>query len=129
MDTLRLETLSMRPKNPADAGRAKAAEVADTFEQLFVRSLVSSMRASAAMGGEGGMFGSGPGADTYSDWFDENVAKQVSASGRVGIAEAVLADIERHNQLTPQPAKPTSVQDWRPLDEKPELKGGFDDRR
>ena len=82
-----------------------------------------------AMGGEGGMFGSGPGSDTYSDWFDENVAKQVSSSGRVGIAEAVLADIERHHQITPQPAKPTKVAQWRPLDEKPELKGGFDDRR
>ncbi|MCA8963746.1 MAG: rod-binding protein [Planctomycetes bacterium] len=129
MDTLRLETLSFKPKDPATAGREKAAEVANTFEQLFVRSLVSSMRASAAMGGEGGMFGSGPGSDTYSDWFDENVAKQVSSSGRVGIAEAVLADIERHHQITPQPAKPTKVAQWRPLDEKPELKGGFDDRR
>ena len=129
MNTLRLETLSFKPKDPATAGRDKAVEVANTFEQLFVQSLVSSMRSTASFGGEGGMFGSGPGADTYADWFDQNVAKQVSSSGRVGIAEAVIADIERHHQLTPKEPKPKTVTSWRPLDEKPTLEGGIDDRR
>lgn len=126
MNIARLETLSMRPKDPATQSHDKAVEVANTFEQLFVRSLVSSMRATASMGGESGMFGDGPGASTYTDWFDENVAQQVSASGRVGITEAIIADLERHGELPKAAALAKSVSEFRPLDEKLALKGGID---
>ncbi len=126
MDLLRIETLGMRPKDPVAASRAEAVEVAKSFEQLFVRSLVASMRSTAAMGGEGGMFGSGPGADTYADWFDGNVATEVAGSGRVGIAEAVIADLERHKEIPVAEPRPKAVRHWRPLDEKPAMQGGID---
>jgi Rod binding domain-containing protein len=78
--------------------RAKAEQTAGQFEQLFVRSMVSSLRASATLG-EGGMFGSGPGSDTFGDWFDQNLAEQISTTAHVGIKEQLLADLERHHEI------------------------------
>jgi Rod binding domain-containing protein len=82
--------------------RDRAAKTAGEFEQLFVRTLVSSLRATSSLGGEGGgMFGSGPGADTYGDWFDQNLAGEVCATADIGIAKSLLADMERHGQVAP----------------------------
>lgn len=128
MNALRLETLSFKPTDAAGKQRAAAEKVAHDFEQLFVRQLVSTMRSSASVGGDGGMFGDGPGADTYADWFDQNVSEQVSRGGRVGIAEAILADMKRHKEL-PADAAEQRTPALRPLHETPALKGGFDDRR
>jgi Rod binding domain-containing protein len=78
--------------------RAKAERTAAQFEELFVRSMVSSLRSTATLDG-GGMFGSGPGSDTFADWFDQNLAQQISRSTRVGIKEQLLADLERHQEI------------------------------
>ncbi len=94
MDALRLETMSMRPVDGPTKERQRAAAVAGQFESVFVRTLVSSLRQTAAIGG-GGMFGDGPGADTYGDWFDQNLAEQIGRSGHIGIAEALMADFAR----------------------------------
>lgn len=100
MDALRLAHLGEKPIDPVAKERAAAEKTAGQFEQLFVRSMVSSLRASAALGGEdGGMFGSGPGADTYADWFDQNLAEQISSSTKVGIASQLLHDLERHHEI------------------------------
>lgn len=128
MNAVRLETLSFKPTDAKAKQRAEAEKVANDFEQLFVRQLVSTMRSSATVGGEGGMFGDGPGADTYADWFDQNVSQQVSRGGRIGIAEAVLADMKRHKEL-PADGADKRTPELRPLHETRTLKGGFDDRR
>jgi Rod binding domain-containing protein len=99
MDALRLETLSQRPADAGQKARQHAEKVADQFETIFVRSMVQSMRLSATYGGDSGMFGSGPGADTYSDWFDQNVAEHVSASSQVGIAKQLMRDFERSGEI------------------------------
>ncbi|MFM1870749.1 MAG: Rod binding protein [Planctomycetota bacterium] len=128
MNAMRLETLSFKPTDEAGKKRAAAEKAANDFEQLFVRQLVSTMRSAANVGGDGGMFGDGPGADTYADWFDQNVSEQVSRGGRVGIAEAILADMKRHKEL-PADAAEKRTPALRPLHETPTLKGAFDDRR
>ena len=100
MDPMRLARLGTKPIDPEAKERLAAEKTAAQFEQLFVRSMVSSLRASAALGGEGGgMFGSGPGADTYADWFDQNLAEQISRSSNVGIASQLLRDLERHHEI------------------------------
>lgn len=100
MDNLRLETLSQTPKTAADKSRAKAEKVADQFEAVFVKTFVSSLRQTAALGGEeGGMFGSGPGADTYASWFDDNVSNELARTGGVGIAKALLREMERDGKI------------------------------
>jgi len=102
MDALRLETLSLKPKSGDDKARQHAAGVADQFEAIFVRSMVQSLRQSASVGGEGGMFGSGPGADTYADWFDQNLADRLAKNGGIGIKQALMAEFERSGELNPE---------------------------
>lgn len=100
MDPLALAKLSLKPQDPAQQARAEAQDVANQFEAVFVKTLVGALRSTASVGGEeGGMFGDGPGADTYAGWFDQNVADELSKSGGLGVATSILADMERHGQL------------------------------
>jgi Rod binding domain-containing protein len=99
MGPITIETMSMRPPgSAADKRQEKAEQVAGQFEAVFVRTLVGSLRQTSSIGGEG-MFGSGPGADTYADWFDENLATQISQSSRIGIKEQLLADFEHNGEI------------------------------
>ena len=100
MDSLRLETMTQTPKTAADKSFEKAKKVADQFEAVFVKTFVSSMRQTAALGGEeGGMFGSGPGADTYASWFDDNVSNELARTGGIGIAKALLEEMKREGKI------------------------------
>lgn len=104
MDTksnaLALQTATVHPKSAQEKARKHAGEVAQQFETIFVQSLVGSLRRTGSVGGDdGGMFGSGPGSDTYSDWFDQNLADKVSATGHLGIKEQLMRDFERHGEI------------------------------
>ena len=100
MDPLALAKMSLKPQDPAQQARAEAQDVANQFEAVFVKTLVGALRSTASVGGEeGGMFGDGPGADTYAGWFDQNVADELAENGGLGVATSILADMERHGQL------------------------------
>ena len=58
----RLEELRTTPLTQQQI-RGKAEGVAAQFEAVFVRSLVSRLRQTAEIGGEGGMLGSDEGAE------------------------------------------------------------------
>lgn len=81
---------------------ARAEQVAAQFEEVFVKTLVGSLRQTASIGGDG-MFGGGPGADTYADWFDQNLATQIARSSSLGIREQLLADFRRNGELAAAP--------------------------
>jgi len=98
LDPMRFETMRTRPLTAIDE-RKNAQKAADDFEQMFVRTLVSSLRETSKLGDDGGMFGSGPGTDTYGDWFDQNLAEQIGKSSDVGIAGSIMRDWERHQQI------------------------------
>jgi Rod binding domain-containing protein len=98
MQAAALETSKLHPVDPAFAQRRQAVDTANQFEEIFVRTLVNSLRQTSSVGGEG-MFGSGPGTDTYSAWFDEHVARELGESGGIGIAKTLLADMERHGEI------------------------------
>jgi Rod binding domain-containing protein len=87
------------PLGERTSDRERAERVAAQFEQLFVRSMVSSLRSTAAVGGAGGMFGQGPGSDTFADWFDQNLAERISRTTSIGLEEQLLADLERHGEI------------------------------
>ncbi|MBM4061283.1 MAG: hypothetical protein FJ265_09360 [Planctomycetes bacterium] len=106
MESTRLEQLSLRPRSAAETGRRHAADVARQFETIFVRTMVQSLRQSASVGGDGGMFGSGAGSGTYADWFDQNLAERLAATGDLGIERALLADFARRGQLDPAGGEP-----------------------
>ncbi len=83
----------------ARAGRPEAARaVAREFEGIFVRMMLQSMRATefddTLSGGAGG--------DLYRDMFDQKIAAQMGAGGRLGIA----AILERQLGGTPEGAGP-----------------------
>ena len=103
--------------------REKALEVAQQFEEVFVRSLISTMRQSSSLGGEeSGMFGSGPGADTYSDWFDQHMSENLMRDGGIGVSDVLMREFERHKQI---PAAPPASTVPGHLPGAP-LHGGFD---
>jgi Rod binding domain-containing protein len=98
MDFGRINRLTAGPAQ--DPERKRAEQTAAQFEQIFVRSMVSTLRSSASIGGEGGgMFGDGPGADTFADWFDQNLTEQIARTSNIGIKDKLLADLERHGQI------------------------------
>ena len=95
-----LETATLHPVDAATKARQRAESVAHQFEDVLVRSLVSAMRQTATIDGEGGgMFGGEPGADTYADWFDEHVASELGRSGRIGVADVLMREFERWKQI------------------------------
>ena len=75
--------------------RVKAA--ADQFERIFVQQMVQAMRSSVSLGGdEGGMFGSGPGAGTFEDWFDTHLSRHLSETGGIGIGDMLVRNWQQH---------------------------------
>jgi Rod binding domain-containing protein len=64
--------------------------------------MVASLRQTSSFGDGEGMFGSGPGAATYTDWFDQNLAEQVMKSSDIGIRSSLLRDFERSGAVSPQ---------------------------
>lgn len=114
---------SADPASRATKQRQKALEVAQQFEEVFVRSLVSSMRESSSLGGEeSGMFGSGPGADTYSGWFDQHMSENLMSDGGIGVTDVLMREFERHKQIPAAPP-PSTVPSHLPG---ATLHGGFD---
>jgi Rod binding domain-containing protein len=100
MDAMgKLTTASLKPQTDEQVSAKKARETAQQFEATLVRQLVGSLRSTSKIGGdEGGMFGSEPGSDTYADWFDEHVANDISEHGKIGVADALIAEFDRHKR-------------------------------
>lgn len=99
MSQLKIETMS-KNTTPAMKARQHAEKVAGQFEDIFVQSMISSLRQSGSIGGDGGgMFGDGPGADTYAQWFDQNLSEQLSKSSEIGIKHSLMKDFERSGEL------------------------------
>ncbi len=62
-------------------------EVARKLEGVFFTMMVKQMRESLS---EKGLFGDGPGSDTYNGFFDDMMGDSLSQSGDLGIAEMVV---------------------------------------
>ncbi len=86
---------------PTPAPRAEAEKVASQFEAIFIQQIVSKMREGTDYLGESEMFGSGPGSDTYSEWFDTFMSEHISGSGRVGVADALIKHLDDLGQIEP----------------------------
>ncbi len=90
------EFLRIEPKRDY---RAEALHTAKQFEQIFVQMMLKGLRKTSEMAGGEGMFGDGPGSDTYTQWFDNNLAEYLSDNGQFGIADALMKEFERWNQI------------------------------
>ena len=87
-----------RGATPVEA-LGRAHRVAEHFEAIFVQQMVTNMRESTDLAGEGGMFGSGPGSSTYAQWFDTYMSEHLAATGEIGVADAILDQLARTGQL------------------------------
>ncbi|GAB4139417.1 MAG: hypothetical protein Fur0037_05640 [Planctomycetota bacterium] len=96
--------------DPKPSERERALDVAHRFEEIFIRSMVQSLRQTSELGGdEDGLFGTGPGSDTYADWFDQHLSEHIGRSGQVGIADVLMREFERTHQI---PKAPPGEEDW-----------------
>jgi len=84
---------------PKPDARGKAREIADQFETLFMQSMVEGMRKTADMGQGKGLFGEGPGSDTYTQWFDNLMSGHLAENGRIGLSDTLMAEFERIGQI------------------------------
>ena len=79
-----------------------AQDVAAKFEGMLVQMMVAGMRETTSMmGEENSMFGSGPGADTYTQWFDQEMSTHISKAGGVGVADVLMEEMIRSKQIDP----------------------------
>ena len=91
------------PTQPAPATiRQRAVDVARQFESIFIKQMVRGMRENAKVLGSS-MFGSGPGSDTYAQWFDDHMSAHLSGTGDIGIADTIVRELERLGQIKPAP--------------------------
>ena len=65
------------------------------FEKIFAGMMVKGMRESGKVAGGAGIFGEGPGSDTYSDWFDNLLSDRLSANGGLGLQTKLIKQWER----------------------------------
>ena len=68
-----------------DAARIKDA--AKEFEALFLNHLLTIMRQST---GDSGLLGKGLGQDTFTELFDQEVARLLAARGALGVADLLI---------------------------------------
>jgi Rod binding domain-containing protein len=95
---------------PEHDDRQKALSVARQFEQVFVQMMVANLRQSSQLGGDdGGLFGSGPGSDTFTQWFDDHMSQHLSRTGRIGVSDVLMREFERWHQIPPAPPRPVPL--------------------
>ena len=95
----------MLPIEPEQDPRAEALETAQQFEQIFVQQMLAGMRKTSELAGGEGLFGDGPGNDTYTQWFDNSMAEYLSNNGHLGIADTLMREFERSHQIPPEPTE------------------------
>ena len=114
--------MSLRPENTVtdfaglNALKAKAAgngrdpdtlrAVARQFEALLMQQVLKSARAA----GLGDDLAGGPGADTYKDLFDQQMAQQLSAGRGLGIADQLVRQLSgQQGEAVSAPLNPLSL--------------------
>ena len=80
----------LRASQVKEMGRNGDAEgAAHEMEKVFATMLVGELRKSLPEG----LFGAGPGNDTYSGWFDEHLGASLADSGALGLAGQIKASL------------------------------------
>lgn len=81
--------------NTADSRElTRAKEAAVEFEAVFLSQMLATM--TQELGGAGGVAGGG---DVYRDMFNKEVAKMISRSGGVGVADSILQELLRNQEI------------------------------
>ncbi len=87
------------PKSDANAEAWRAA--AEEFEAIFLAQMLATMTQGSGLQGLGGGAGAGgDGQDIYQDMFTQEVAKLISRTGGIGVADAVLQEMLKTQEVT-----------------------------
>lgn len=87
LDQPTIERRELTHDNVEEAGRQ--------FEALFLAQLVKEMRKTLPEG----LFGSGPGADTYEGWFDEHVGRTLAEAHTLDLVGILRAGLPAEGTL------------------------------
>jgi Rod binding domain-containing protein len=71
-----------------------AKEAVVEFEAIFLSQMLATM--TQELGGAGGVAG---GDEVYRDMFNKEVAKMISRSGGVGVADAILQEMLKNQEI------------------------------
>jgi flagellar protein FlgJ len=84
---------SLKPGNKVDEkDREKLESAATEFEALFLGQMLSAMRATAGESEEKGF-----GQTTYTEMFDQEVARSLAKRGSLGIAQLLIRNLENRS--------------------------------
>ena len=72
-----------------DARQAQLQQAADAFEAIFLRQMIGAMRQASLATDDL----AGPSSGQFRDMVDAHIADSMAASGRFGIAEALVAQL------------------------------------
>lgn len=87
--------LAELPVSPGAVNSDNVEEAGRKFEALFLSMLTKEMRKTL---GEG-LFGSGPGADTYEGWFDQHMGDSLAGARALDLAGILRAGLPREGTL------------------------------
>ena len=73
---------------------AKVAAAAEEFEAVFLSQMLATM--TQELGGAGGVAG---GDDVYRDMFTKEVAKMISRTGGIGVADTILQEMLKNQEI------------------------------
>lgn len=73
----------------------KARAAAEDFEAVFLSQMLATM--TQELGGAGSV--AGDGGDAYKDMFNQEVAKMISRSGGIGVADTVLQEMLKIQEI------------------------------
>ena len=77
---------------------AQAREAAEAFEALFLGQMFDMMFADLKPDGP---FGGGPGSEIYRSMLNQEFAKVIARRGGIGIADHVMREIVKYQEITP----------------------------
>jgi Rod binding domain-containing protein len=73
---------------------ARTKDVAQEFEAIFLSQMLATM--TQELGGAGGVAGGG---EVYRDMFTQEVAKMISRSGGIGVADTILQEMLKSQEI------------------------------
>ena len=96
--TLNVAALTTRSAGGAQASEkpapANVREAAEEFEAVFLSQMLATM--TQELGGAGGVAG---GNDVYRDMFNKEVAKMISRTGGIGVADTILQEMLKTQEI------------------------------
>ena len=87
-----------------DARRSDLKQTAQTFEALFILQLLNEMEKTLE---EGSIFGGGIEGQTHGDLLRWELAKRISSRSPLGIADALIQQLEQSSEQKPEKGEKT----------------------